>query len=141
MKKAILAAGLFALAGCNQSEPAPEPTETAAAPMPGAEWVGTYTEAGDNGTTITSVINADGTYTDSDGAELNESGTWSMDGANICFDPEGDAADQPTRCYVVTTPDENGKFTATLVGGDGTAIEVTKVPGEAPADTASDDVD
>ncbi|MXO59562.1 hypothetical protein GRI89_08410 [Altererythrobacter salegens] len=142
MKKIAMIAGLGLLAACSQSEPAPEPTETAKAPMPGAEWVGTYTEAGDNGATVTTVISADGSYTEGDGAEMNEAGKWSMDGENVCFDPDGDGADQQKRCYSVTKPDESGKFTATEVGGDGRSIEVTKRPDAlAPEESSADDVD
>ena len=109
----------------------PEATETAMAPAPTTtqaatgDMAGTYEVRMADGTMMTETINADGTYSDMmDGEETK--GTWRMDGAKSCFDPEGA---KPEVCYTTGAPAADGSFTTTAP--DGTTMTVRKV-GAAP---------
>jgi hypothetical protein len=131
MKKLIAIAGIATLAACNQSEPAPEPVETeAAAPVEQMSLVGVYEETTEDGKTLVTTINEDGTYTESIDGEVTESGTWTQVDGQDCFDPEGDEA--PTRCFTTSEMAEDGTFTATPADG-GDPITVKRV-GDAPAE-------
>ena len=131
MRKLVWVAALgVALAGCGDAaeesdEPAmavetPAATEAAAA---GAS-PGTY-EFDLEGTATVATLNADGTYTDTQGGEAIESGTWeNREDGKTCFDPEGD--DSPATCYTVGATGADGTFTATPDdGGDPLTIRKT----------------
>ena len=127
MKKLVMIAAVAALSACNQkAEEAPAATDTAmaeATPMAAnpSTAPGTYTVKMADGTTGTTVINADGTYvdTDKDGKEVR--GTFAVKDGKDCFDPEG--AD-PEMCWSVTPPGADGSFTATTADGK-TTVTVT----------------
>jgi hypothetical protein len=132
-KKFVMIAAVAALSACNdnKAETAPAASESAPPPAAGtasapAERAGTYTYTLADGTTGTTVLAADGTYTDS-GTDLAqaEAGTWSIDPAGrVCFDPQGDDPGQPSRCYVMSEPDADGTMTAT--DDDGQVVKVKK---------------
>lgn len=70
-------------------------------------------------------LSADGSYTDYDGGDnVVGGGTWSSEGAQICFDPAGDGADQQESCWINDQPGDDGSFVTRLVGGD-VSYEVT----------------
>lgn len=126
MKKLVLIAAVAALSACNQkTDEAPAATDTAmaeATPMADATATpGTYEVKMADGTVGTTVINADGTYvdTDKDGKEVR--GTFARREGKDCFDPEG--AD-PEVCWTVTAPGADGSFTATTPDGK-TVVTVT----------------
>ena len=132
MKKLILAAVLStALAACNNAaedsdEPAPEATaaatEAPAATETASTTAGTY-EFELDGKPTTSVLLADGTYTDTQDGKVTEKGMWAEHDGKICFDPEGD--DTPGTCFTTTEPDAEGVFTATSDDG-ATVLKVKK---------------
>jgi hypothetical protein len=133
MKKLALLAAVAALSACNEKAadtPAATDTPAAEATMADAGVTpGTYTVKMADGTTGTTVINADGTYvdTDKDGKEMR--GTYARKDGKDCFDPEGDEAEM---CWTVTPPGADGSFTAT--GADGkTTVTVTPVAATATA--------
>lgn len=115
MKKLVLMAALgVALAGCNKAE---EADDTAAMETPAAtetvaeSSAGTYEFEIDGKTTV-GVLNADGTYTDSQDGKVIESGTWEdRDDGKTCFDAEGD--DTPVTCYTIGETGADGTFVAT----------------------------
>jgi hypothetical protein len=119
MKKLVLIALLAgALAACDNAAEEADDTATAetAQATPEAEptsSAGTYEVTMADGMTFTSVLNADGTYedTDAEGA-VTESGTWEdrPDG-KTCFDSEG--GDDTVICYTVSEPAEDGSQVAT----------------------------
>jgi hypothetical protein len=136
MRKLVLIAAVAALSACNQkTEEAPAATDTAmaeATPMADAGATpGTYDVKMADGTMGKTVINADGTYvdTDKDGKEVR--GTVARKDGKDCFDPEG--AD-PEMCWTVTTPGADGSFTATTADGKTT---VTVTPAAAAATTTT----
>jgi hypothetical protein len=128
MKRFAILLAATALASCS-SEPAPEPTpeetETVAAEPTMADMAGAYEFTMPDGSKGSSVMNADGTYTDTQGDQV-ETGAWTLTDGKTCFDPTGDDPAQPSRCYATTEPDANGVFTATR-DDDGTVVTVKKV--------------
>ena len=132
MKRLFLAAAaMAALTACNQDVADSDNTDLAAANDPAAETQdlaetgmltangttpGTFEVTSADGTKGKAVLNADGTYTDSD-ASGNETarGTWNVTDGKTCFDPEGDEG--PT-CWTETAPAADGSFTATSDKGE-----------------------
>lgn len=131
MKKILLLAALAALSACSQkseekAEPAAATPTEAAAPAPAGPAVasttapGTYDVKLPDGTIATTVINADGTYVDTDPQGKQVKGQYATHDGKDCFDPEGDALGM---CWAVTKPGADGSFTATA--DDGTVVTVT----------------
>jgi len=60
---------------------------------------------------------ADGTYIDLNGDEPVANGTWFVDGARMCFDPEGDAENQKERCWINSPINDDGSFISTREDG------------------------
>lgn len=124
MRMLVIAATSVALAACNQSEPAPEATTEAApaAPAPMATVAngspaGTYEVTNPDGTVMTAMLNADGTYSDTDAnGQVVEEGTWAVTGGKTCFTPSTEGA--KPMCYTETPPAADGSFTATPDEGD-----------------------
>jgi hypothetical protein len=117
MKKLILVATLAgALAACGQAaEESDEPaaTETAAPAATPTSSAGTYEVTMADGTKFTSVMNADGTYTDTDAdGKTQETGTWEdrADG-KTCFDSEG--GDDTVVCFTLGAAAADGSMVAT----------------------------
>ena len=134
MKKLVLLATLATLSACSQKaeeskEPAAAPTETAA-PAPAANpgtAPGSYDVKMADGTTASTastastVINADGTYVDTDAAgKTVKKGKFAHKDGKDCFDPDGDEAEA---CWALSPVAADGSFTATAP--DGTAVTVT----------------
>jgi hypothetical protein len=91
-----------------------------------ADRAGTYTYDDGKGNSGTSVLNPDGSYTDTstDGKSV-ETGTWKLDDAGkVCFDPKGDDPKQPNRCYTMSQQAPDGTMDAT--GEDGSVVKVKK---------------
>ena len=144
---APLLLGLAGLAACSKPapDPAPEPTaeETTAAATPAVangSAPGTYEVVAADGSIGTSVINADGTYSDMDAeGKVIAEGTWAVVDGKTCFTPttEGVAA----MCFTETAPAEDGSFTATPDEGDPVTVRPKaaaapgpETPTEAPAE-------
>ncbi len=112
MRKFVFAAAIVSLAACGSKEeapPAPAETDyTGIGDTATGDMTGTYEVKNADGSVVIETINADGTYVDAtpDGAET-ERGTWRQDGANMCFDPAGDA---PEACFAGGAPGPDGSF-------------------------------
>jgi hypothetical protein len=137
MKKLIALAAVAALAACgDRTEEAPV-TETATAEATTAattdDPAGTYTVKMADGTTGTTVINADGTYVDTDKDGNEARGTFARRDGKDCFDPEGD---EPEECWAVSPPGADGSFTATAPDGK-TTVTVTRSAGGATTPTTT----
>jgi len=126
MKKLIALAAVAALAACGDraaDAPAAEDTTAAMAPADDAgTMAGSYNVKMADGTMGTTVINADGTYVDTDKDGKQIMGTFARKDGKDCFDPDGD---DPQECWTVTTPGADGSFTAP--GADG-KMTVTVTP-------------
>ena len=126
MKKLIALAAIATLAACGERAEEAAPVETAAPEATAAavadDPTGTYTVKMADGTTGTTVINADGTYvdTDKDGKEIR--GTFARRDGKDCFDPEGD---DPEECWTVAPAAADGSFVATSPDGK-TTVTVTR---------------
>lgn len=138
-KSAVLAAAatLALLTACGQApkeEPAAE--ETAAAEPAAAvttangSAVGTYTVTGPDGTKGTSVLNADGTYSDTAADGTVTEGTWAVVEGKTCFTTKEEGA--KPECWTEAAPGADGSFTATSDAGD----TVTVAPAAAAAEMA-----
>lgn len=130
MKKLVLLAAVAALSACSQkSEETPEPaaasTETATPAAPATASAGTQPGTYDvkmaDGAMATTVINADGTYVDTDPKGVVTKGAFASRDGKDCFDPEGDEAEV---CWTSSTPAADGSFTAT--DPKGTVVTVTR---------------
>jgi PBP1b-binding outer membrane lipoprotein LpoB len=120
----LIAAAAAALTGCQK---APDASNEAAAPAasnsaapaatPAAmvtangSGPGTYEVTAKDGTKSQSVLNADGTYADTDasGKEIGR-GTWNVTNGKTCFDPAGNEGPE---CFAETAVSGDGTFTAT----------------------------
>lgn len=118
MKKLVLLAALTALSACSQKaeesqDAAAEPAETAA-PAPAADpgtAPGTYDVKMADGTTASTIINADGTYADLDAkGKTVKKGKFAHKDGKDCFDPDGDEAEE---CWSLSPVAADGSFTAT----------------------------
>lgn len=82
---------------------------------------GTYDVKTADGTMATTVINADGTFVDTDAKGVATKGAFAVKNGKDCFDPEGDEAEV---CWTSTAPGADGSFTAT----DPKGVVVTVTP-------------
>ncbi len=129
MKNLFLMAALAALVACSpKTEEAAAPAasaETAApavAPAVDASAVGTYDVKYPDGTMAKTVINADGTFVDTDSKGVEEKGMFTRNGDKDCFDPEGD---KPAECWTSSAPGADGSFTSTSPDGK-TTVTVSR---------------
>ena len=138
MKKLVLIAAVAALSACNQTaDEAPVATDTTAA-MPEAtpmadNGAGTYDVKMADGTMGKTVINADGTYVDTDKDGKETRGTYVRRDGKDCFDPEGDEAEM---CWTSGPADSAGVFTSTSDDGKMT-VTVTPAAATPTATTAA----
>jgi hypothetical protein len=116
MKKFVVLAGAFALAACgsNDAEVAEteiasgDATETSAESETASPLVGSYGGEGEDGEAWTSTLNADGTYQDAVAGTVTESGSWTHDNDQLCFNPdveEGTESEQTCLTLVSVNPD------------------------------------
>jgi hypothetical protein len=134
MKKHLLvAAAAVALVGCQK---AANPTEanasntaaTTPAPAPAAmvtangSGPGTYDVTMKDGTKSKTVLNADGTYVDTDAKGKETKGSWNVTDGKTCFDPDGN---EGPSCYSEGPVGADGSFTATSAKGE--TVTVKKV--------------
>ena len=128
MKKLVLLAALAALSACSQK--AEESQDTAAAPAetvapapaanPGTA-PGSYDVKLADGTTASTVINADGTYVDTDAkGNTGKKGKFAHKDGKDCFDPDGDEVEV---CWNLSPVAADGSFTATAP--DGMTVTIT----------------
>ena len=126
MKKIVLLAALAAVSACSKKsdEAAPAAAETSAAASGAAEdsAVGSYDVKMPDGTMGKTVINADGTYVDTDAKGAEIKGKFARKDGKDCFDPDGD---KPEECWSVEPPAADGSFKATSPDGKVT-VTVTK---------------
>lgn len=118
MKKIVLVAALAALSACSQkaedAAPAAETAAADAAPAATSGAAGTYDVKMPDGSMAKTVINADGTYVDTDPKGAEVKGKFAQKDGKDCFDADGD---EPEVCWTVTKPDASGAFTATAPDG------------------------
>lgn len=95
------ATGLFLLAACGDStDEASEADIDAdmAATGLSTPHAGTYTSSTEDGVEVSVVLDADGTYTVTDGGQQVETGTWEENERGTCTRPEGGDAEA---CYQI----------------------------------------
>ena len=112
MKRIALIVIVGALGAC--SKPADEsPAAPAAAETASDDSIaGSYRVVRADGSSYTSVINADGTYSEVENGATRETGRWQAEGERTCYDPDGPAG---RVCYSFsepTQPAEEGTFLA-----------------------------
>ncbi len=127
MKRLIVAAAVVALAGCNQSEPAPAPEATTAAvaePMAadGKPTAGKYKITTADGKTMMEEVKADGTYVDTDAdGKVVETGTWVQKSpTQYCYTKAEEGATEVCNTEGV---DANGVWTSTNPEGKSATVE------------------
>ncbi|MFC3099564.1 hypothetical protein [Altererythrobacter lauratis] len=117
----IVAATLLSACGSgDNSAGTATPTPTPAAPD--SPLVGVYGGTDMDGNNWTSQINADGTYVDTVGGELSESGTWTHSGNQVCFTAQSadGPAPSPTCLTLVNVNDDGSLLMADQVGNETT---------------------
>ena len=127
MKKLVLIAAMAALSACNQNkaEPAATPSEAAtiAAGPTSANGspAGAFAVTAKDGTVTTSVLNADGSYADSDASgKVTGLGTWAVKDGKTCFTA---TKGSDSGCYTESAPGADGSFTATPDKGDPVTVK------------------
>ncbi|TIX49979.1 hypothetical protein [Alteraurantiacibacter aquimixticola] len=131
MKKFVALAGAFALAACGGDADVEAPEEAAEATAEAvveSPLVGAYGGTTDDGEAWTSTINADGTYEDTVAGEVSETGSWTHEGDQVCFNPtvmEGEVADQT--CLTLINVNEDGSLVMT--DQDGNEMTVPRLVG------------
>ncbi|MHA7818444.1 MAG: hypothetical protein ACX930_02230 [Erythrobacter sp.] len=121
---ALAALGSLAVAACGESA-----REDAAAPQADSSEAytaivqpmvpGFYAIESDEVVYSRTRLAEDGSYTDYDGGDnVVGGGKWRSEGAEICFDPEGDGENEQESCWTNAAPGEDGSFVTTLVDGD-----------------------
>ncbi|KUO52967.1 MAG: hypothetical protein APF78_11560 [Sphingomonadales bacterium BRH_c3] len=126
MKRLIIATAVVALAAC--AEPATEEAtpvaEETTAPAAN-EGPGTFEVTYADGSVGTVTTTEEGTFTAILGDETG-SGTVTEQDGKLCFDPEGDDPEQPTRCWTNSEVGEDGSWTST--SDDGETVTVRPAP-------------
>ncbi len=123
MKKLTLIVGIVALSACNEAK-APEAPATdeavLAAPTPGPGKYDVFMADGSPGGST--VLNADGTYTDSDAdGSLVAEGSWAMVDGKTCFTPTTEG--QEAMCFTESARAADGSFTATPDKGEPVTVK------------------
>lgn len=116
MKRLFTCIAATGLAACSQ---APEESEAVPSPeVAGFEAVpGTYGVGDETTIYVKTRLAEDGTYVDMDDSGPVDGGTWRVDGAKMCFDPEGDGEDRQERCWTNGPLDADGSFLSTRDDG------------------------
>lgn len=130
MKKLIACAGVLTLVACGQpaeTEAEPEEVveeEAVAMAVDGGTLVGAYSTTSEDGTEAVWTLANDGTFTlETEGVDPvtgTYTNTDTETGATFCADPEGDEAGEI--CYDISTPAEDGTWTATDPDGNVLAV-------------------
>ena len=127
MKQYLALFGAFSLVACGGGDdaagPAAEGEPTGAtAPAPDSPLIGAFGGLDMDGQPWSSRINADGTYQDTQGGEVTETGTWTHEGDQVCFSPSSaaeEAAD--ATCLTLVNVNDDGS----LLMSDGAGNETT----------------
>lgn len=126
MRKLVMLAAPLALVACAEPAVEEEPmvdeemTEVEAPAMvtSNGSAAGTYTVTMADGSTGTSMLNADGTSQDMDaGGNVVQNSTWGVIDGKTCFTSMGEEG-ETVECWTETAPDETGTFTATSDEGE-----------------------
>jgi len=135
MKKILISASILALAACSQpEEPAPIEEEVAEAPaaVDGGPLAGSYNTVDADGQSAVWTLAEDGTFTLAAEGVDPVSGTYTNttgeDGDTFCADPEGDEAGET--CWAISTPAEDGSWTATAEDGSVLTVNRTDAAAE-----------
>jgi len=90
MRWLLVVAGALAITACGSSDSETDApaVEASTAPTAVTPLVGTYGAAGADGQPWTTQLAADGTYRNTVGGEVTESGRWNQTGDQLCFTPE-----------------------------------------------------
>lgn len=130
MKKWIALASVAALAACQQAEaPAEEEAMEEAAAPAANEGPGTFEVTYADGSVGTVTTTAEGTFTATLGDQSGTGTVAEVDG-KLCFDPEGDDPEQPTRCWTNSEPGEDGSWTSTSDDGETVTVKVAAAAAE-----------
>jgi len=119
MKKLVVLAGALVLAACGSNEAEVAETEIASGEAAEAggdagdvsPLVGSYGGESEDGQAWVSSLNADGTYQDVVGGEVSETGTWTHEDSQLCFNPnveEGTVSEQT--CLTLVNVNEDGSL-------------------------------
>lgn len=133
MKRIIIAAGVLALAACQQPAPQEEPAVEEVTEAAVVEGAGTFDYAatdGSGGGRI--VMNEDGTYADTYEGETT-TGKWSAADGQTCFTPDEEGAAEA--CWTDGEPGEDGSFVST--SPEGMTVKVTPVAEAAEVDAVT----
>ena len=134
MKKWIALASVAALAACQQAEaPAEEEAMEEAAAPAANEGPGTFEVTYADGSVGTVTTTAEGTFTATLGDQSGTGTVAQVDG-KLCFDPEGDDPEQPTRCWTNSEVGDDGTWTSTSDDGETVTVKVAAAAEEAAAE-------
>ncbi|WEK46918.1 MAG: hypothetical protein P0Y56_01125 [Candidatus Andeanibacterium colombiense] len=121
MRNILLVAALASLTACSASQPTEAPTEKPN--TPDEQMVGSYQYTGPDGKKMSSVLEANHTYTDASAGIVSDAGTWELKDGKTCF--TSSAAGSAPECYTMSGSSEDGTLTATP--DKGAPLKLTKL--------------
>jgi hypothetical protein len=128
MKLIAIVLAATTVAACSNKAPEAPPAEAAPVEIS----AGSYDVTQPDGTRMISVLNANGTYTDSVTGAVVENGTWERkDNGSTCFTPAEGSAGKPA-CFTAGAAAADGSFTATPDSGDPLKIKRIELRAAAP---------
>ena len=124
MRAFLALAAVVALAACGShtdEDTAPvttesEPSTAMIDTVTPTAMAGTYEVTLPDGSVTLQTLSADGTYTDRIDGEIVDQGTWRQQGGQLCYAPEGEAANE--QCYAGGEPGPDGAFEMRDDAGD-----------------------
>lgn len=125
MKKIFAIAAIMALSACGGDADVEDVVVEDVAVVEVSPAAGTFTGTTEDGTVWTSVLNEDGTYIDTTGGEVTETGSWTDTNGQICFVPDVAEGEEPgpTTCSTMGEIAEDGTVTVTSAEGEEMTIQ------------------
>ncbi|MFC3096394.1 hypothetical protein [Alteraurantiacibacter palmitatis] len=125
MKKlvVIVAATLLSACGSGDNGSADAVTPTPSPAAPNSPLIGVYGGTDMDGNSWTSQINADGTYTDTVGGEVSETGVWTHSGDQVCFTAQSAEGPSPApTCLTLVNVNDDGSLLMADPEGNETTV-------------------
>lgn len=125
MKKLVVIAAATLISACGSGDNGSADTATPAT-APAAQnsaLVGVYGGTDMDGNAWSSQMNADGTYTDTVGGEVTETGTWTHSGDQLCFTAQSVEGPSPTpTCLTLININDDGSLLMADPEGNETTV-------------------
>ncbi len=127
MRNFVVFVGALALAACGSGDDAAAEAEAPVAAAADDPLVGNFGGTTEDGKAWTSAMNADGTYQDTLDGEVAETGTWTHQDDQVCFNPAVEGGETATNtCLSLLNVNDDGSLL--MADGEGTETTVPRLP-------------